>query len=357
MVDNDEPLDDSALDDEKFVERAVQVNPNVIENYWQEGKAPLCYFKKWRRLHLRVDDFKFIHTYQFFETEWGSELDDLFDEDREAQGLEPKGKNEAEKERKLERRELRHLSKRAREDFDALSEDEQQTFRWAHAKEVQPMDQRRGVSLVGWGEIENSRAIRVFSVDKKSEPDEVNYDRTFDRVKLTIREVEDDRIGALHHWIEDLRLYDQNDPGEDYLIAEMFVKEGCLTELETEIRQRGGKVPINVIVEAHLFQYEVDESLAEPYHFQTYDMLYDNTCSIILNTINVGKVPKYHPKQELLDDSDDYLGEERYEEETDPEEQLREQLLSNLANTNVSLRDIKNVLWVVAIVLLLSLFV
>ena len=283
---------EEAGEKEEFVEKTVLVNPNLIENYWQKDKRPLCYFKRWRHLSLHVKDYEVVRTYSSLSTDWGDEVADIIDEAREDQELEPAGEDDEEKEKRRMRREFRHLAKRAAENFDGLSEEEQSEFRWAHLKDVRPAQRRGKLGLVGWADIEPNRAIQVFSVATKEKADEINYRKTFDRMNITIQEFENDRVGTLMHWTEELRLYDDDDPGEDYLLAEMYVQKETLAELEQEIRRRGGNVPLDISVETHLFQYEVEEGLAEPYHSQTYDMIYDKPCSIFLSSIRVGTKSK-----------------------------------------------------------------
>ena len=341
-------------DKEEFVEKTVLVNPNVIENYWHKRKSPLCYFKKWRYLNLHVKDYEFVRSYQSLTTDWGDELGEIIDEEREGQALEPAGEDDEEKEKGRKRREFRHLAKRAREDFDVLSEKEQSDLRWAHLNYVRPAEQRRKLALVGWGEIERNRSIEVFSVGTKEKADEIKYRKTFHRVRFSIHEGASDTVGRLMHWTEELRRYDDDDPGEDYLVAEIHVKEGTLTELEQEIRQRGGNVPLEVYVEAHLFQYEVDESLAEPDHYQSYNMIFDTPSSIILTSIVVGAEPK--PQTED-DDQESYFDDEEREEVPDSDAQFREGMLSAVSNLGASLGHIKIALWVLAIILLFSLFI
>ena len=300
MADDDANRDeqDEDGDKEKFVERNVLVNPNMIESYWQKDKKPRCYFNRWRHLHLHVKDYEFIRTFESLSTELGDEVADIIDEAREAEGLEPAGEDDEEKERRRMRREFRHLAERARENFDGLSEEEQSEFRLAHLKDVRPAQRRGALGLVGWADIEDKTEIEVFSVATKEKADEIKYRKTFHRVSITIQEIENDRVGALMHWTEELRIYDDDDPGEDYLVAEMYVQKETMAELEQEIRRRGGKVPLDISVEAHLFQYEVDESLAEPYYSQTYNMIYDERCSIFLSSIRVGAKSKL-PKSKL----------------------------------------------------------
>lgn len=345
---------EDAGDDKKFVKRKVLVNPNVIEDFWEKGKEPFTYLKRWRHLRLYVKDYEFLRAYKSMETDFLSEIDEILDEGRESQGLDPSEKNEAEKEERRKLREIRHLAKRARENFEALSEDEKKEFTTAHLRLVRPSDNRRLLALDGWGEIEGRRSIEVFSViikDKGADPD---YKKTFDRIRLTIREEKDDFAGSLMHWTESLRQHDDDDPGDDYLLADLRVKEGTLVELEQEIRQRGWKVPLEVNVEAHLFQHEMDESLAEPYHYQSYNMVYDRACSIILNSICVGR--KLKAATEEVDDEGD-IDDQQQNESINPDEQFRERVLSKISEVGVSLKQIRIALWVVAIIFLISLFV
>ena len=340
--------------EEQFAPRLVQVNPNVIEDRRRKDKTPHCYFKRWRRLNLHAKDYEFVRVYRSLDTDLGHVFSDIVDEAREDQGLEPVVVNDEERERRQKRREFRNLAKRARENFDALSEEEQSEIRWAHLKDVQPAEQRRLLGLVGWAEIERSRSIKVFSVATKEEADEIQYNNTFGWVFFSIQEKENDAVGHLMHWTEELRRYDDDDPGEDYLNAEMYVKEGTLAKLEHEIRQRGGDVPLGISVEAHLFQYEVEEGLAEPFHSQDYYMVYDTDCSIILNSIRVGSVPKLGTEDS---ESENHLDEEVQEDQPDPHAQFRERMLSGISNLGISLKHIQIALWVVAAVLFVSLFV
>ena len=220
---------------------------------------------------------------------------------------------------------------------------------------MRPAQQRSNLALVGWAKIERSRSIEVFLVaTPNEEADEVKYKKHFDGIFFYIREIENDDVGRLMHWTKELRRYDDDDPGEDYLYAEMYVKEGTLAELEREIRQRGGSVPLDIFVQAHLFQYEVDESLAEPYDYQQYNMIYDTTCSIILNSIRVGSVPKLETDH---DEPESHWDEEAREDVPDPDAQFRDGILSAVSNLSASLGHIKIALWVLAIFFLLSLFV
>ena len=134
----------------------------------------------------------------------------------------------------------------------------------------------------------------------------------------------------------------------------MHVKQGLLAKVEQEIRQRGGSVPLEVTVQAHLFQYEVDAFLAEPYHHQHYNMVYDKPCSIVLSSIRVGSVPKFRTD---LDESENDWDEETQEDRPDPDAQFRERMLSTVSNLGVSLKHIQIALWVVAAVLFVSFFV
>ncbi len=169
MADDDAHRDeqDGDGDKEEFVEKTVLVNPNVIENYWQKDKRPLCYFKRWRRLHLHVKDYEFIRTYESLTRDHGRDLADTIDEITESQGLEPAGEDDEGKEKRRMRREFQHLAERARKNFDSLSEKEQSEFRWAHLEDVQPAQPNRRIGLVGWADIEGRRSINVFSVATK----------------------------------------------------------------------------------------------------------------------------------------------------------------------------------------------
>lgn len=355
MAEDDNPQGqqrDSA-DEKEFIEKTVFINPNVIENYWQKGSRPFLYIKKWRHLRLRVGRYDFLRAYHSLATEFGTELNDIVDEARKDRGLEPTGSDE-EKEKRIERRKFRKLAKRARENFDALSEEERSKFRWGHLRDVRPAEKRRTLGLVGWGEIESSRSIEVFSVATKDKTDDINYKKVFHQVQLTIKEHESDHVGILMHWTEDLRRYDDDDPGEDYLVAEMYVKEGMLAELEQEVRQRGWKVPLDIAVQAHLFQYEVDESLAEPYHPQRYNMVYDKTCSIFVDTIRVGEEPK---PQSDADDYESDISDDEVGAMPDPNAQFRKSILGAVSSLSASVGQIRIALWVLATILLLSLFV
>ena len=165
--------------EEQFAPRLVQVNPNVIENYWAKDKEPHCYYKKWERLNLHIRDYEFVRVYRSLDTGWGHEVKDIIDAGRERDGLEPEGEDDEETEQLRKRREFRKLAKRARENFDALGEEEQSEFRWAHLKDVQPAKQRRLLGLVGWAEIERRRLIKVFSVATEEEADEIQAQSLF----------------------------------------------------------------------------------------------------------------------------------------------------------------------------------
>ena len=131
--------------EKKFTPRLVQVNPNVIEDRRRKGKAPLCYFKRWRRLNLRAKDYEFVRVYRSLNTDLGHGLSDIVDEAREDQGLEPVVVDDEERERRQKRREFRNLAKRARENFNSLSEEEQSEIRWAHLKDVQLCSHKRNL--------------------------------------------------------------------------------------------------------------------------------------------------------------------------------------------------------------------
>lgn len=356
MADDDAHRDeqDGDGDNEEFVERTVLVNPNVIENYWQKGKKPLCYFKRWRHLRLQVTDYEFIRTYYSLTRDKALDLADTIDEAREYQGLEPAGEDDEKIEELRKRREFCQLAKRARENFDDLSEEEQSEFRWAHLKDIQPAQQPRELRLDGWAEIESGRSIELFSVGTKEKTDERKYSHTFYDMQIIIHGDKGLPVGHLIHWTEDLRRYDRNDPGRDYLVAELQMKEERLTELEQEVRQRGGKVPLEILIEAHLFQYEVEAGLAEPYHSQTYNMIYDTDCSIILSSISIGAQPKSETDD---DDLDSYLDDEEREEEPDLDAKFKEGILSAVFDLGTSLGHIKIALWLLAIFFLLSLVV
>ena len=202
MADEKAPGSDQedAGEKEEFVEKTVLVNPNLIENYWRKDKRPFCYFKRWRTLHLHVKDYEFIRTYESLTRDHGRDLADTIDEIRENQGLEPAGEDDEAKEKRRTRREFQQLAKRARENFDGLSEQEQREFRWAHLKDVRPAQHRGNFRLVGWADIEGNRAIQVFSVATKEKTDEIKYKKTHKRVSITIREFENDHVGTLMHW-------------------------------------------------------------------------------------------------------------------------------------------------------------
>ena len=102
------------------------------------------------------------------------------------------------------------------------------------------------------------------------------------------------------------------------------------------------------------------ESLAGPYHSQTYTMIYDKPCSIFLSSIRVGAKPKSETDLEsYLDDEDreSYWDDEEREEVPDPDAQFRESMLGAVSNLGTSLGHIHIALWVLAIFFLLSLFV
>ena len=134
-----------------------------------------------------------------------------------------------------------------------------------------PAEERRSLTLSGWGEIKRE-PIEVFSRITKekieevktispngsieddtatwmAETNEIKYYKTFHRMKVYIHEEVADTVGHLMLWDKEMRRSGDDDLGEDYLVAEMHVKEGILAELEQEIRQRGGNVRL-----AHITQ-------------------------------------------------------------------------------------------------------
>lgn len=360
-------------DDSSKVKR-VFVNPLIIEEYTGTGKKTHTYFKEWCDLYLHVSDYEFLRTYKVLKTdEWGA-LQDILDEQREEQNLEPDGENDEEKEKGRNRREFRHLAKRARENFDGLSEKEQSEFRWAHRREVRPYEERRELRLVCWAEIKRRASIKTFLVAKKGEadnkkiesaieadPDEIESDQSFDRIYLYIREYKNDLAGLLMLQDYELRKYDEHDPDEDYLLAEMYVKEGTLAELENEVRQRGGNVPLEVMVQAHLFEKNMISYVRElrpDTHYIPYIPTERDSppCSIILDSITVGEKPEPKWADNSLELEND-LYDEAQEEVPDPESQFRERILGAVSDLSNAFGHIKVAIWILTIILLISLFV
>ena len=339
---------------DEFVERTVQTNPLVIKHYWKKGNRPLCYFKRWRHLTLRFQSYDFVRSYRSLEADLGGEFADMIDE------IKPDGETEEETAKVRKRREFRHLARRAGEDWDSLSEKEQNRFRWAHLDDVQPAKQWSTIGLAGWADIEWARSITVFSVSSPDKEDELNYGRSFSRIKVAIHGMGEDQVGTLMHWTEDLRQYDgDDDPDGDYLSVDLRMKAETLAALEMEVGRRGGNVPLEIDAQAHLFQYEVEESLAEPYHHQRFHMVYDKSCSMIVNNIRVGTCPP------LKDDNDgEELGniwDTDTQEKTDPESEFRAHIL-RIADNTLKIADeefsqIKIALWVLVLLFIVSLFV
>ncbi|MCH8097714.1 MAG: hypothetical protein IID53_11605 [Proteobacteria bacterium] len=356
MADDNAPGSKQEKTDEKeeFVEKMVLVNPNLIEHYWIKNEGTRRFVKSWSLLCLHVKDYEFVRTYNFLSTDVGGDLADIIDKSREADGLEPAGEKDEEKEKQRMRLEFRHLAKRAEENFDGLSKKEQTEFSCAHLKDVRPAQQRSNLRLVGWAKIEARSSIEVLSVATKEEADQVKYKKYFDGIFFFIQETENDDVGLLRHWTKESREFQDDDPGEDYLDAIMFVKKGTLAELEHEIRQRGGSVPLDIVVEAHLFQHELQETVLEPRDRRHYNVIYDTDCSIILNSIRVGSVPRLETDH---DEAGSHWDEEAREDVPDPDAQFREGILSAVSNLSASLGHIKIALWLLAIFFLLSLFV
>lgn len=244
--------------------RRVLVNHQYMEEYLEDDARPLLYRKMWRFLHLYLSNYEFICSFHSLHRGIMS-IDEA----------EPSFK------------ELAETSDSSMGDVELVSDGGGGQFHWAHLRDVKVQVRRRSLRLLGWAQLENS-SIDVFSFVKDSMSETKPYSATFRRVMVNIHEADQDKVGSLLLWDERMRQHDDENPGEDYLIAEMHVQHGFLDQLRQEIRERGEQTSVDIFVEAHLFQNEIESSFSEPFEHQYLMMIYDMPCSIFVNTISVG---------------------------------------------------------------------
>lgn len=335
MSDQRTPQSEPAGSDDKFVKRLVLINPVRIEDYWEKDAEPHHYDKEWHFLSLHLREYRFIRCYRSMTPDVG----DIFAKSIRAIQMPVK-----------EDPELDRLFRQAFVDFDSLSEDDKSKIRWAHLEEVQPHERKRTLRLEGSAELDRGCVIDVLSVGTKDSADTLKYREKVRRVQVSIHEAEKDAVGQLMHWTMQVRLLD-GDLGEDYLVAQMYVKDGTLAELERDIRKRGGKIPIGINVAAHLFQHQFD---GYDDRYQNYCMVYGSQSSLCLDSICVGD-----PFNDSADDIDEGpLEDESQGQPSSPETDFQEsELASVVSNFHVSLRHMTIALWVLVIVILLSIFV
>ena len=309
-------------------ERSVLVNPNVIENTSSTRERPVYDYKRWRRLHLTLKEYEFIHSFQSQETDIGSSFGLLAA--------------------------TSELEKQAGENFNTLSEEEQREIRWAHLASIRTEAHPHTVRLVGWATIKGRRDIEVRSVSTTEGIDEEKYRERLNRIYIEVHESSELPPGALIHWTEDLRRGDADDPGEDYLVADLYVADGTLAELERLLERKGRKLPLEIFIQSHLFQNEIDESLAEPYHWQQFTMLSGSSNSTILHSIVVNERALSH-----ADNHSESNGESAPLEKTPlhGEGSQAAQFSVAIKEIAISLRGISLALWSIAVVVLVSVFV
>lgn len=314
-------------DSKQFSQREVLVHPRLIENRWSKDKKPLYHYCGWHHLSVELTDYSFVSRHQFLDTNFRYE------------------KSTTEED----------LWRRAFANYNGLSDDDKNQLLWQHLQDIETQKERHILSLIGVGKIEGSRNIRVVSLDTRDKIDTVNYDKTFDAIRhVQIKEVDDDRVGVLMHWTEELRRLDNDGGGtEDYLVAEIYVKRGSLRAVQREINRNSGDVPIRLDLRAYLFQDEVEAALAEPYHRQTYEMLHDQNASVILVSLVVGS---------LLDKQNDTVQAENGLKAEQPNHLIAKTgsvegsgVSDAVSKLSKNLRGIKIALWIIAFVLALLL--
>lgn len=241
------------------------LHPNALQ-YSDSGKHHY-YRRIWIRFELKMDNYRF--TRWFASHNVGNWSDD------------PEFDAIAEK-----------LSK---QDWKALSDQEQETFAGHHAKQIGVKTRQDGLMLEGWGWLSGEvgpRMITALSVDDDPSRDgkelKDRYKKEFTRARVTIRSAEKESPGTMMVWGESERQfspYDEMTGDEDYLSIEFYMLPEKLKALAHEVAAQPVKSTITLNGSAFMFYDEVKEWMDEGNPSECV-IVYDHINDAVLESIS-----------------------------------------------------------------------
>ncbi|MEC5383616.1 hypothetical protein VSX64_22910 [Aurantimonas sp. C2-6-R+9] len=240
-------------------ERRKYLNPFAIERVDEYRHR---YFRRWQMLTVTLDDYDMVRSFGSLRRDIGSG--------------EPLSKADEE------------LIKSAYEDYGAFSLDERKRLDMIQLQGVSPSEMKSARRLTGTGRIEEKRSIRAFSAEMPDGRPQSDYDRSFDRIDIGLRATNNqDHIGSLFVWTTDMPSWGRvpRDRNEDYLTADIAVREDLLENLFSEIAECDPRPPLTINLEALLYQDEVEASLSELWHPQQFAMLHDKFAHVLLSHV------------------------------------------------------------------------
>jgi hypothetical protein len=303
------------------------VHPNAI-SYESEGvKGRLHYFRHWQRLVFTLEHYTI--TRQVSSQDAEVRIYDDLEFNRAAEKL-------------------------GRGAFDALSEAEQDAFRFHQLKYVQKAAEPEFTLIEGWAHIDEENRIRAFSVKNgRQDAAREDYDRKFRDAKISIRSHNEDHVGSLFLYTADLRKYGSHDddPDEDFLIVNFHVEASRLLRIVEDLASTPVKPPLKIYAQALLFQDEVEASLSEPWHPHEYCFIHDESAPAILNWLRYPLIRKVAEPGEAADAVTDIDLDASPVRKLLGSETKRSRSAGDVAK---QLRGIKRALWILAGAILLA---
>jgi hypothetical protein len=308
------------------------VHPNAIrrgEKY--ESGRYLHYFRHWHSFTMKMDDYRFARWFASHNTN-NRNADPAFE--AAAKKLSEQG-------------------------WEALNKEEQESFAKHQEKEIGAETLQDGVTLEGWGRLGGGLgevSITAFAVDndphwRSSEFDD-DYERTFQKVRVTVLSAVEEHPGSLWIWGESMRAYSEDDMSgeEEVLCAQFYMLPEKLKTLAGEVAAQPVKPTLTLHAQGLTFQDEVEASLSEPWHPHEYVMIYDHRHRAILNSIcfemQTGSTPTMPPPD--TDGEDDLRPPDG---RLTPASPATSRIPESVAN---NLRGIKLALWVLAAAIVLA---
>lgn len=238
--------------------RLIYINPDRLEQ--PDRKVP--YLARWHGLHMICREWEIAPQIYSMDVDILRSAKDI-DED---------------------------LRRRAIENFDALSREEQNKFRQEHLSKARPAERATTMTFAGWCDLSKDKieSIAVARPDEVVEP----YQKIFQRAYVVIVEGDGDTHGNIAHIEDDtpaVYRFGQDRRFDEYLNIYLMARRGVVSRLLREIERRRDPCQIEMLVSAYLHEWDVQAMAAEPYHSRDFTIGRGKARSAALQWVSVRK--------------------------------------------------------------------
>ena len=250
-------------DDAKFKRRLEKKNDFHFIEHWEEGKRPFDWYAEWRPLFACIYEVQVTGTFNVLEKEFSIDLES--DLTRSTPPGTKADLSAEEREKYVDFiNEMPWSEKR-----EETEEEAEKRKQWINVfnKRFRLPDQRREHAIRGKVSLEDDRGLGLIA-DGEEPP--AHFPRS-GKGTITIRAVDGYHLGAIGFVEEDdLKWGWAGESQAGDLWFEFYVPEEAFSGIAERIRDIGPNAVCIARVSALVFQGEVDRSLAEPYHPQTF---------------------------------------------------------------------------------------